>query len=56
MLNKAIRLVILCILVGAAVVTAFFVMRLIFRLLIIGAVVLAILALVRRWNWGAAKG
>lgn len=56
MLDKAIRFIILAVLVGAAVVAAIFVVRLVFRLLIIGAVVLAILALVRGWNRGAAKG
>lgn len=56
MLNRAIRLIILCILVGAAICAMFFVVRLLFRLLIIGAVVLTVLALIRAWTRGAAKG
>ncbi len=56
MLSKAIRLIILCILAGAAICAMFFIARLLFRLLIIGAVVLGILALIRGWNRGGAKG
>lgn len=50
MLDKAMRFIILAVLAGAAIMAMFFVVRLLFRLLIIGAVVLAILALVRGWK------
>ena len=52
MLKKIFRILLLAVLVGAAVVAGFYVMRLVFRLLIIGAIVLAILALARAWKKG----
>lgn len=44
------RFLILAVLVGAAVLVGFFMLRLLFKLLVIGAIVLAILALVRAWS------
>jgi|GEM_PF-5776958 hypothetical protein len=55
-MEKVFRLIILAILAGAVLMAVFFIARLLFRLLIIGAAVLAILALVRAWNRGSADG
>jgi hypothetical protein len=56
MFNKAIRFIILAVLAGAAIMAVFFIVRLLFKLLIIGVVVLAVLALVKGWNKGSANG
>ncbi len=56
MLNKAVRFIILAVLAGATIMAVFFIARLLIKLLVIGAVVLAVLALVRAWNRGASNG
>jgi hypothetical protein len=55
-MEKIFRFLILAALIGAAVLAGFFILRLLFKLLAIGAIVLGILALVRAWGRGTAKG
>ncbi len=55
-MDKVLRFLILAVLVGAAVVVGFFMVRMLFKLLVIGAIVIGIVALVRAWNRGTARG
>ncbi len=49
-MEKILRFLILAVLVGAAVVAGFYILKLVFKLLVIGAIVIAILALVGAWK------
>ena len=54
-MDKVLRFLVLAVLVGAAVVVGFYMVRLLFKLLVIGAIVIGIVALVRAWNKGTAS-
>ena len=49
-MDKVLRFLILAVLVGAAVVVGFYMVRLLFKLLVIGAIVVGIIALIRAWE------
>ena len=49
-MDKVLRFLILALLAGAVVVVAFYMVRLLFKLLVIGAIVIGIVALVRAWQ------
>jgi len=49
-MDKVLRFLILAVLVGAAVIVGFYIVRLLFKLLVIGAIVIGIIALIRAWE------
>ena len=55
-MHKVLRFLILAVLVGAAILAGFYIVRLLFKLLVIGAIVLGIAALIGAWGKGKATG
>ena len=54
-MEKILRFLILAVLVGAAVVAGFYILKLVFKLIVVGAIVLAILALIGAWRRPAQR-